>query len=112
MIKVGTLLFDEKQQYPGIVLKDDGTMKKVRWYKWGYKGPDFMDVYEHGATLIDQVVTEDHPFFRRHGLPPEYVKVDRRAEIVARLTELAAELEFDNRPGNLIDYVMGLLDNE
>lgn len=89
MIKAGeTLLFDSRQQYPGLVVnvsEEYGTYD-IHWYKWGYNSPDgFIQEYMHFKRfpdLVDDwvskyVVDESHKFFRAHGLPPESLQAQR-----------------------------------
>ncbi len=73
-----TLLFDmpydaSKNQYCGIVtgLQNEHFVR-TRWYKWGYKGPDFLDGIDRIEDIAKWTIEPDHPFFRRHGLPPAY----------------------------------------
>lgn len=102
-----TLLFQgdydpSKNQYCGIVTSlNNDYFVNVRWYKWGYTGPDFMDVIEFIPNVEKWTVPPTHLFFWNHGLPPIYRQplVYNWTAIHERIDELLKEFA-DARDGD------------
>lgn len=129
-MKVNTLLISADGTYPGIVLEPRHTLNveywcRVKWYKWGYKSPDFMDGIEMISQVESLVATPNEVFRKFYALPPEYnaslgvSEPTPEEEIRRRITNFLGEYHDAEegigafRPQEIIDdcvdYVLGLL---
>lgn len=89
-----TLLFDQGQAMPGMVISAGKFLSSVLWYKYGYDHPDNYTTYHTADDILQHQVTESLAFFRTHGLPPGYrSEIAKRDEIEKQLRILASRIQ-------------------
>jgi predicted metal-dependent hydrolase len=115
-----TMLLSSDRTYPGLVLDQiSEKMYNVRWFKWGYAGPDYMDSWESVETIEHQRVGYqtvaakfgDFPLQKRTEL--KKVWAEKRLNKLAIAWEYARkDVDIDTAAAwkELKDFVLGLID--